>query len=437
MVKVSVIIPIYNVENFLNDCLDSIVNQSLTDIEVICIDDGSTDNSLAILQSYAKFDDRVKIIHQDNKGSGATRNLGIEQSTGDYVYFMDSDDYIDLNALEKLYNNAVSNNSDFVIFKIARFDKENDINYNAPGFDIESIFGDVDYNNFTFKYSNIKHYVMNASFAPWIKLYKKEFLDRYNDLRFPKDLAYEDVPFHVKIMLYASRISFIPEFLYFYRLNPNSRVHTSNSYDIFKIIDIVEKFLIDKKYYDELKDEFDLFKITQILNYILSIGEEEYFQKTKEEFSKIKISSQTNISEYYLERYDLVLRSNNLIEYINEHYEICINNLNKVISNLNGNISNLNEDINQLNVEKNFLEKDISNLKSKNEFLSEKCDAFKCDLDCLSNKNKKLINRNKKLMDSNRKYKRDLKAAKKFKTAVLNSNSWKLTKPLRFIRKKI
>lgn len=401
MVKVSVIIPIYNVENFLNCCLDSIVNQSLTDIEVICIDDGSTDNSLAILQSYAKFDDRIKIIHQDNKGSGATRNLGIEHSTGDYVYFMDSDDYIDLNALEKLYNNAVSNNSDFVIFKIARFDKEDNINYNDPSFDIESIFGDVDYNNFTFTYSDIKRYVMNTSFAPWTKLYKKEFLDRYNDLRFPEDLAYEDVPFHVNVMLYASKISFIPEFLYFYRVYSSSMVHTSNGYDIFKIIDIVEKFIMDNKYYGELKDEFDLFKITQILNYILSTGEEEYFQKTKEEFSKIKISSQTNISEYYLARYDLVLRANNLIEYINEHYEIYINNL----------------------------KKDISNLKSKNESLSEKCDTFKYDLNRLSNRNKKLI-------DSNKKYKKDLKAIKKFKTSVLNSNSWKLTKPLRFIRKK-
>ena len=143
MVKVSVIVPVYNVENFLKECLDSIVNQTLYDIEIICINDGSTDNSLAILESYAKSDDRIKIISQENKGLGAVRNVAFNHISGDYVFFIDSDDYIDLNTLKKLYENAISNDSDLVFFKIARFDEEGNLNYDLRGCAVVNVFGVV------------------------------------------------------------------------------------------------------------------------------------------------------------------------------------------------------------------------------------------------------------------------------------------------------
>uniref|UniRef100_UPI003864C4B3 glycosyltransferase family 2 protein n=1 Tax=Methanobrevibacter sp. TaxID=66852 RepID=UPI003864C4B3 len=117
MCDVSVIIPVYNVEKYLKECLDSVCNQTLANIEIICVNDGSTDNSLAILNEYAQKDGRIKIISQENQGLGAARNRGLEDASADYVYFLDSDDYIELTTLEKLFNNAVSNSSDVVLFK--------------------------------------------------------------------------------------------------------------------------------------------------------------------------------------------------------------------------------------------------------------------------------------------------------------------------------
>ena len=124
MVKVSVIIPVFNVEKYLKECIESISNQSLKDIEIICIDDGSTDNSLNILNEYADNDSRFKIILQDNLGPGAARNEGISIAEGKYIYFMDSDDILELNALEDLYHLSEDKKTDFIFFKIINFDDE-------------------------------------------------------------------------------------------------------------------------------------------------------------------------------------------------------------------------------------------------------------------------------------------------------------------------
>ena len=116
MIKVSVIIPIFNVEKYLKKSLDSVVNQTLKEIEIIAIDDGSTDNSLNILKEYQNTDDRIIIFEQENKGPGEARNLALNHVKGEYVFFLDSDDWIELNTLEKLYNNAIENNCDLVLF---------------------------------------------------------------------------------------------------------------------------------------------------------------------------------------------------------------------------------------------------------------------------------------------------------------------------------
>ena len=109
MAKISVIVPCYNVEKYLEECLDSIVNQTFTDIEIICINDGSTDSTNRILDIYSNNDSRIKIITQTNKGLSASRNIGIENSNGEYILFIDSDDYLELTAFEEIYNIAKKN----------------------------------------------------------------------------------------------------------------------------------------------------------------------------------------------------------------------------------------------------------------------------------------------------------------------------------------
>lgn len=315
MVEISVIIPVFNVEKYLNECLDSICNQTFEDIEIICVNDGSTDNSLVILEEYASKDSRIKIISQQNQGLAASRNCGFAHSIGKYVYFIDSDDYLELDALKKLYNNAISNNSDMVMFKFQKVDDFRNVHRRGVAFNIDRFFGDIDYSNFTFTYKEVKSQVMNSAFSACLKLYKKEFVDSL-DFTFPVGLNFEDVPVHVKVMIEAERISFVPESLYNYRSNPDSILNSSaNGFDIFKVIDLVEDYLKSNDYYDEFENEFISFKIAQILIYLKTEKSDDYFNKTKHEFKKITIKDEKTIRRYALNEYNYVLESNSFVEY--------------------------------------------------------------------------------------------------------------------------
>ena len=316
MVKVSVIIPVYNAEDFLQESIPSVLNQTLEDIELICVNDGSSDRSLEILNEYADKDKRVRVFDKENGGCGSARNMALDNAVGDYIYFFDPDDFISPDAFEKLYENASDNDSDLVIFKIARFEDIDNVDYSHPGFNIDETFKDVDFNNFTFSYKDIKEHVLNTSFAPWTKLYKSELLNRYDDFRFPTDVAFDDTPFHVQSMLRAERISFVPKFFYFYRFNPNSVNNTSsNGMDIFRICDIVEEFLKENGYYDEFIEEFKYFKIKQIFNYIMSTGTEEYFKLAKEELLAIDIDEDNIIPAYLMKEYNMITTSDSFTDY--------------------------------------------------------------------------------------------------------------------------
>ena len=121
-VKVSVIVPVFNTEKYLKKCVDSILNQSLKNIEIIFIDDGSNDNSLGILEEYAKIDKRIKIISKLNEGQGVARNIGIKSAIGEYIAFVDSDDFIQINMLEKLYSYSKNKNLDICMCKVSTYD---------------------------------------------------------------------------------------------------------------------------------------------------------------------------------------------------------------------------------------------------------------------------------------------------------------------------
>lgn len=203
---------------------------------------------------------------------------------------------------------------------MARFNRDN-IRYNAPIFDFDEINPEVDYSNYKFNYKEIKPYILNKSFSACIKLYKKEFLDKYDDFYFDTGLIFEDVPFHVKTLLRAEKISYIPKYFYYYRQNPNSIMNTNkNREDIYKIIEIVEKFLKENNYYKELENEFKCFKLVQISQYILEADTEEYFKKAKEELKQINTNNKL-IPNEKLETYEIIMNSNTLEEYKLEKIE--------------------------------------------------------------------------------------------------------------------
>ncbi len=324
--RISVVIPVYNAEPFLQESINSLLNQTFTDFELICVNDGSKDNSLKILEEFAKDDNRVRIIDQPNGGCGAARNRGLKEAKGDFVYFFDPDDFLVPTAFQELYKNAILNNSDLVLFKLAFWIEGQPIDYSQPHFDLDNYFTGVDFYNFVFSPEDIKKYVMNAkAFAPWFKLYKKELLDKFDDFQFPVNLPFDDVPFHIKSLLRASRISFVPEFFYHYRIdNPNSvNSNPKNSMGIIKIIDIVDKFLRNEHYIQEFLYEFYNFKIYHTFIYFFrSADSEEFFQAVKKEYVKMKeesfsmdINMENILDQDLFEIYNMVLNSNSFLEY--------------------------------------------------------------------------------------------------------------------------
>ena len=370
MVKVSVIIPVYNVESYLEECLESVINQTLDDIEIICIDDGSTDKSPSILKKYQKNDSRIKSISQSNHGQGYARKIGLNHALGDFVFFLDADDYILPNTFEKLYENAINNGSDLVIFKFARFKDGEPINYSMPGFDFDNVFKNVDFNDFTFDYHKVKRYVLNASFAPWTKLYKKKFLNSYDDFFFSENIRFEDVPLHVQVMLRA-KMSFCPLFLYNYRLsNDSSSMHNLDNdvaMDIFKIIDFVEKFLKSNNYFIEFESEFNKFKFVQIMQYVLKSKTNEFFNEAKYRLKDLEFNFPHDLFNKL--QYDELYNASNFIDFQDNLLELLkykINVFNNDLIHKNNEISSKNSIINEKE----------SVIKSKDSIISKEMDVI-------------------------------------------------------------
>ena len=378
MVKISVIVPVYNCENYLEESINSILNQTFKDIEIICVDDGSTDNSLSILNNIASNDSRLKVSSQENQGPSTIRNYGLKNALGDYLYFFDADDFLVEDALEKAYSNAIRNDSDIVIFKFDMY-RDDRLHEHSSGH-IEKQFPNVDFNNFTFNCYDYRKCAFRGSFSPWLKLYKKEFLDKHEYFGFPFNLNHEDVPFHVMTFLKASKISHVPEYLYHYRLD-NPKSITNNrliKYDhIFKIIQIVEDFLVSEGLFEEFKKEFAYFKVNRI-TYEISGRNDEYLYLAKAELSKVDLNNDLLSKNTLFKAYS-ILDSNSIEEY---RGKIKINKLKK--------------------------------------------------------ENKSLIKENKKLKKDLRKIKNENKSLRKYKDMnkeILNSNSWKITAPLRKLKR--
>lgn len=352
MVKISVIVPVYNVEGYLNECLDSLLNQTFKDFEVICVNDGSTDKSLDILNDYAQRYSNFHVFSKENGGLGSARNCGLKHAQGDYIIFLDSDDLLYDYSLETLYDNALKNKSDFVFFKYANIDDEGHIKNKYPNYPIEKIFPDEDFDNFTFTYKDAKMHVLNTYFSAWSKLYRKGFLDKFDDFTFPQG-AYEDVLFHVKVFLRAERISYTEKFIYLYRTNLNSITHNANGFDIFTVVNSVEQYLKEDNHIDEFAEEFKLFKVTQLLNYLLISQSNDYFSLVKSEFSKINITEKSLLNKYKSDRYNLVLECENIMEYYFKHDKLVNDELNRRISKLKNENKKLKKEIKKLKSENN------------------------------------------------------------------------------------
>ena len=240
MPKVSVIIPVYNVEAYLKQCLDSVINQTLKDIEIILVDDESPDNCPKICDDYAKKDKRIKVIHQKNKGLSGARNTGMEFATGEYIAFIDSDDWIEKTMLRTLFSTAEKHNSDVAVCNV---------NLCYPSGKVE--------NKKYWRYEKISQLYTEDIYSEFLispcwscnKIYKKNILDKLN-LKFIENILYEDVPFFTELFLNIQKISFVPEYFYNYRLERDGAITVKPSVkqlDISKVRDIVSEILKNNK----------------------------------------------------------------------------------------------------------------------------------------------------------------------------------------------
>lgn len=211
MTKVSIIIPVYNVEPYLKRGLDSVINQTLSDIEIICVDDCSTDNSLQILREYEQKDNRIKVIAQEvNKSQGVARNLGIEIASGEYIMFLDPDDWYELDACEKAYNQISKNNNDVVFFNYNEHYQDGRVKTN-PNYtkQLKPLVGKTSLNN-------QEDFIPHKSLS-WSKIYNTKFL-RDNDCKYTETRQSQDIPFSVQIVCFAKSISVLDEVLYNYSI---------------------------------------------------------------------------------------------------------------------------------------------------------------------------------------------------------------------------
>ena len=230
MSKVSVIIPIYNGERYLKDCLDSVLSQTLRDIEVLCINDGSTDNSLTILDKYKEIDNRIKIINQDNMGMAVARNKAMVMANSEFICFMDADDlYPSNDTLEILYKHAIKQGAKICGGSMRQFDES------GSWENFEGVYKKYSFNEF--KWIDFKDYQFNYGYQRFI-FNRKMLID--NEIFFPLYKRYQDPPFFTEAMLQAKRFYAIPVVTYCYRLG-----HQSNPLDwpIDKFTDMIRGWL--------------------------------------------------------------------------------------------------------------------------------------------------------------------------------------------------
>ena len=256
--KVSVILPIYNQEKYLSTALKSIQAQTLSDIEVICVNDGSKDNSLEILNEYAQKDSRIKILNQKNQGSGPARNNGLKIATGDYVAFVDPDDWLEPEAFELLYNKSRTQKCDMVVFN---FKKVAEDGKTIGQFDLKKRLEGVHpiSEHETFNWKNIKQKVFGGIYPTvWNKFYDREFVKK-SGLHFANCSLAEDGVFIFGATLNAKNIGFLDKSLYNYLIHENSAIRSRSDKHLclFKSLDSVKKLLKNLGLQDELKNEFD------------------------------------------------------------------------------------------------------------------------------------------------------------------------------------
>lgn len=281
--KVSVIIPVYNTEPYLAECLDSVLTQSLEDIEVICVDDGSTDGSLMIMEEYARRDERLSVLNAGGRGVGFARNLALARASGEYVAFVDSDDHIHRDMLQQMYDLAVSDSTDVAICMIEQFN-------DSPGELFAPCKWDKNFptalDDWAFTWIDITDVLFSVRFVCTNKIYRRKFL-LDNDVKFPVGIYFEDMIFTYKALFSAGRMRFIRKHFYFNRKQrPGAITHTQGGgmVDLITAFNELEALLGSNPEFSVLEERFAAFKFRYLILFLSrndAIHIEAYYNEVK------------------------------------------------------------------------------------------------------------------------------------------------------------
>lgn len=305
MPKVSIIVPIYNVEKYLDRCMQTLINQTLKDIEIIMVDDGSLDNCPKLCDEYAKKDNRIKVIHKKNGGLGYARNSGLDVATGEYVAFVDSDDFVDVNMYENLYNEVLVGNYDAVFCSF----------YTEVSNGKWVISNEISENQ-VFSHLNIKKFMLGMIASPpyvhkdreynmsvWHAIYNLSFIKK-NNIKFysERNVAAEDTPFQIDFLLKAKKVKYIKRPYYYYCFNNSSLTHSFNIKS-FHRNKVLRRILFEKLDDKESHLRLDRYFIGTCRGYIYSLLESD--RKDKIRILKIMVNDKiwTEISNNYLKSY--------------------------------------------------------------------------------------------------------------------------------------
>ena len=322
--KISIIIPMYNVEKYLKQSLDSAINQTLKDIEIIIIDDCSTDNSLALAQDYAKNDKRIVVLSQEfNQGQGIARNKALDIASGEYIMFLDPDDWFEIDACEKAYNQISTNNNEIVFFNLYSWKERNGKLGKRNLSDTRlKPFKEIK-NNPHINLCELKTNFIHSSWT-WAQIYSKTFLNT-NNIRYSNDRYTEDIPFFIKACVYSQDVSILDEPLYNYRKKVGTTLanYFEHHESILSAKEKARKIILESGKKEQFWEKYILYEIGSDSLHFKNFAKgnkkirKDFFKNIKNKFLDI----QANTSEEILKKssaywdFKLILECNSYEEY--------------------------------------------------------------------------------------------------------------------------
>lgn len=289
--RASVIIPVYNSSDYLEECLGSVLCQSEKDIEVICVDDGSTDDSRRIIVETANRDPRVKLLIQDNMGGGAARNAGIDIACGEYLYFMDSDDRIESDLIEVATEACDLHEADIAVFPAYTFDDLTGESWNTDWVFRRSNFPESN----PFNFHDMPDYIFNTfGNVPWNKVFRRSFLEKHS-LRFQEIRRTNDLLFVCSALVFAEKIVTVDKHLAHYRVGYGNNCQSTNEVEplgFYKALRALEEVLKRQGYYSELRRSYLNHALDAIISNLSTL-------KTPEAFEHLLHSFKTDMEGHY------------------------------------------------------------------------------------------------------------------------------------------